>query len=384
MHSFKKAVVLFSLPFSLASFHSYAHSDARGIAMAGTGVAAANFVSASFYNPALAASGESQHSFGMILPAVTAGVHDGDGMLDKLDVYFDAEDDWVDNPTSSEAQEAWKAALRDLSNGDVTANASAGMVFAVPNSFINTNFFVATQATALATMDIDDNDFDNISPDDEVRSTVTGLIGGTLDIGFTFAQNYEVYDRNLSVGFSPKVQQIYTTYFQERLNEDELDDADFFDDLEEKTTFNLDIGASYEVIDHLNVAFVAKNLVSQSLETNVQMGRTATYVVESEYKLGSAYSTDWYTLTADIDLNSTRYFEEQSYKTQFTRIGGEVDLWKWAQFRAGYMHSMTEYAENMVTAGFGFRPYGVFGFDLAAQYGDDDNYVVSAQLTMII
>ncbi|PMF97561.1 hypothetical protein BCV02_17945, partial [Vibrio breoganii] len=264
MHSFKKAVVLFSLPFSLASFHSYAHSDARGIAMAGTGVAAANFVSASFYNPALAASGESKHSFGMILPAVTAGVHDGDGMLDKLDVYFDAEDDWVDNPTSSEAQEAWKAALRDLSNGDVTANASAGMVFAVPNSFINTNFFVATQATALATMDIDDNDFDNISPDDEVRSTVTGLIGGTLDIGFTFAQNYEVYDRNLSVGFSPKVQQIYTTYFQERLNEDELDDADFFDDLEEKTTFNLDIGASYEVIDHLNVAFVAKNILSHS------------------------------------------------------------------------------------------------------------------------
>nr|WP_241902199.1 hypothetical protein [Vibrio breoganii] len=48
------------------------------------------------------------------------------------------------------------------------------------------------------------------------------------------------------------------------------------------------------------------------------------------------------------------------------------------------MHSMTDYAENMVTAGFEFRPYGVFGFDLAAQYGDDDNYVVSAQLTMII
>nr|WP_241901193.1 hypothetical protein [Vibrio breoganii] len=53
MHSFKKAVVLFSLPFSLASFHSYAHSDARGIAMAGTG----EFCQCEFLQPSVSCIG---------------------------------------------------------------------------------------------------------------------------------------------------------------------------------------------------------------------------------------------------------------------------------------------------------------------------------------
>ncbi|GAM57586.1 traF-related protein [Vibrio ishigakensis] len=359
-------------------------ADSRSVAMGGTGVASANFMSASFHNPALAAKGESEHNFGMILPTVTASVHDGEGVLDKLDTYFDAEDDWIDNPGSIEARNAWRRALQDLNNGDITADASAGMVFAIPNKFVNTNFFVSTHATMLATADIDDNDLDNTSPDDEVESTATGLIGGTLDYGFTFAKNIELWGQDMSFGASPKVQQIYTTYFRERLTEDDIDDADFFDDLESKTTFNIDLGASWQVQEHWNLAISARNLISHSLDTNMQLGERATFEVKPEYKIGTAYSTNWYTLAADIDLNSRSYFKQQSYKTQYARLGAEADLWKWAQLRAGYMHSMTSYSEDVFTAGIGFRPYGVFGFDISGQFGNDDNYGVSAQLTLVI
>ncbi len=45
---------------------------------------------------------------------------------------------------------------------------------------------------------------------------------------------------------------------------------------------------------------------------------------------------------------------------------------------------MTNYSEDVFTAGIGFRPYGVFGFDISGQFGSDDNYGVSAQLTLVI
>lgn len=382
MNLVKQGIPLSAISMLILSTSALAES--RSIAMGGTGVASANFMSASIHNPALAASGESEHHFGMILPSATASVHDGEGILDKLDTYFDAEDVWRDNPADSNAREAWKQALRDLNNGDVTAEVSAAMIFAIPNKYVNTNFFVATHATALATADIDDNDFDNTSPDDEVESTATGLIGGTLDFGLTLAKTVELWGQDMSFGASPKVQQIYTTYFRERLTEDDIDDADFFDDLESKTTFNLDLGASWQIQDHWNVAVSAKNLISHSLDTNMQLGERATFEVKPEYRIGTAYSRSWYTLAADVDLNSRSYFKQQDYKTQYAKLGAEADLWKWAQLRAGYMHSMTSYTEDVFTAGIGFRPYGVFGFDISGQFGKDDNYGVSAQLTLVI
>jgi len=72
-----------------------------------------------------------------------------------------------------------------------------------------------------------------------------------------------------------------------------------------------------------------------------------------------------------------------SYKAQFARLGVELDAWHWAQLRAGYSHSMTDYSKDMLTAGLGFTPFGLFGVDIAAQFGEDDHYGVATQFVFM-
>ncbi len=67
---------------------------------------------------------------------------------------------------------------------------------------------------------------------------------------------------------------------------------------------------------------------------------------------------------------------------QSRSFGAELDAFSWAQLRFGYMHSLTNYADDLATVGLGFKPFGIFGFDLAAQAGKDNNYGASAQLIM--
>ncbi|MGR5541169.1 hypothetical protein ACPV5V_21695, partial [Vibrio campbellii] len=76
------------------------------------------------------------------------------------------------------------------------------------------------------------------------------------------------------------------------------------------------------------------------------------------------------------------YFEQIDYQTQYARIGTELDAWEWAQLRLGYQHSMTDDAEDVITAGMGLKPFGLIGLDLSGSYGKDNNYGVSAQLIM--
>lgn len=356
-----------------------AHIDSRSFAMGGTGVAAATYLTSSLHNPALASQYGQSDDFGMILPCISVSAHDSDDLIDNIDRFDDAFEQWEHG--NEAARSEWEQALRDMQGDVMTAEVSTGIIIALPNKYLSTNFFTQLKANVIAIPEVDEQDLEITSPDDTLNSSATGLGGATLDIGLTFAKEVNWLERPLHIGVSPKIQQVLALGYNESMDNVDEDEFDF-DDADTESGFNLDLGLAYSLAEHWNIGFTARNVISRELETNEYQGETATYLVEPEYKLGISYDIDWFTITSDIDLNKKSYFEQIDYQTQYARIGTELDAWEWAQLRLGYQHSMTDDAEDVMTAGIGLKPFGLIGLDLSGSYGKDNNYGVSAQLIM--
>ncbi|MCG9707058.1 conjugal transfer protein TraF [Photobacterium damselae] len=372
--------------------------DARGMGMGGTGVASAHYLTAGFYNPALAVNYKANDDFGLMLPSIGVTVHDADDLYHKVDHFQEINsdiEDSIDNGMLTAAQkEEWTSALNELDNGSLKATVHAGIAASVPNHYLSAVLFTQAQVQAVVNTDIDQRDIQHLEDFDttpeHMYSTVEGLAGGTADIGIALAKSFDLpFDnQTVSLGVAPKLQKIYALRYKKTVEEFEDSDFDAGHDHTEKTAFNLDLGIAYKPVDSITVAFAAKNVIKQSLDTNKNISRSdstaVTYLVEPKYTAGVAYDNGMFTLAADVDLNKQHYFEELAYETQFAHLGAEFNAWDWAQLRAGYSISMTDYAQNMVTAGIGLKPFGAFGIDLAGQYGEDNNYGAAVQFVITL
>lgn len=374
-----------ALPFvSFSSVAMFNGADARGGAMGGTGVASAEYLAASFYNPAMATNYTQGDDFGMILPVVAIGVLDSDDLYSEVEDFQDINDRLSDNPSEAEL-DAWRNALRDLDNKEVDLDVIVGASVAVPNRFASANLFFKAQVASMAKANVVESDLTNPTPNpDDLDSTVQGLAGGTMDLGLTLAKEFAlpIRGQRISVGISPKFQRLYSLNYLRSVSDFDEDDFEI-DDAAEATEFNLDLGLAYKPSNYFTVGLAAQNLLKQELESNVSRGTQATFLVEPQYTAGVAFDNGWLLVSADVDLTEKQYFRESNYKTQFARVGLELDAWRWAQARVGYSHSMTDSTEDMLTGGIGLTPFGAFGLDIAAQYGGDNHYGASAQLVFM-
>ncbi|MCQ1059323.1 conjugal transfer protein TraF [Photobacterium sp. ZSDE20] len=375
MVTVKRAAAGIAMAFlSYSAAASNTLSDTRSVGMGGVGVASANYLTASFHNPALATQNKRHDSFGMILPVIGAQVYDGNDLHDRVDAFQDLNDQLAGNP---DLVDEWTAALKDLDDGRIDGDVNVGMVVAIPNRMVSTNFFISSNVTALVLTDIDEDDIAN---HEVINSTGQAVAGGTVDIGFTFAKEFIFLDRDLSLGVSPKLQQLMAFNYKQGIDTFDDDDIDIGSDYVDKSAFNADIGAAYALSRNVMLGLSVQNVFSQSLTSNESSGNQVTYEVEAQYTTAFAYNHPRFTVAADVDLNSNKPFKEQAYKTQFARIGIEADAWRVAQLRLGYIHSMTDFSDDLFTAGIGLKPFGKFGLDIAAIYGNEDNYGASAQL----
>lgn len=398
------AVTFILLSTSSTAAFAFNGADARGGAMGGVGVASANYLAAGFYNPALATNYKGNDDFGLMLPSVSFSAHDADDLYHKIDHFQEVNDRLFPEgdlgnykePSNADKTE-WKDALNALDNGQIQLDVQAGIAVAIPNHYVSATVFTKAQVSAFVTTYINPDDLKdkNIDNDDyDPKSTVKGLAGGTADLGIALAKSFNLpfKDQTISVGFSPKIQKIYAMKYIDTVSGFDDSEFDAGKDHTEKTAFNIDLGIAYKPLETVTIGLAAQNVIKQSLETNVPISShlkdkdktTATYLVEPKYTAGVAYDNGMFTVAADIDLNKQRYFEESSYETQFAHVGAEFNVWDWAQLRAGYSISMTDYAKNMVTAGIGLKPFGAFGIDLAGQYGEDNNYGASLQFVLTL
>ncbi|WP_413113049.1 conjugal transfer protein TraF [Thaumasiovibrio sp. DFM-14] len=378
----------------LSVISTQAVADARGFAMGGVGVATSNYLAAPMYNPALAANYDRERdNFGMLLPTFSAGVHDGDDLYNKLDAFADLTDELEFGDANSATAAEWKKALLDLDGGKGVVDAELGLVIAIPNRFASISFFTKAEVAMIVTPDVDKRDQDLVNNDGTInscddgksleecmQSSAQGLGAVIGEVGLTIAGSklLQLGDKDypVSFGLSPKAQHLMAINYTTKASD--FDDDEFGDDYTEKTVFNADFGMTIQPNARTTVGFVAKNLLKQELETNNSSG-TDVMLVEPQYAVGVGYNYGWVTLAADVDLNERQYFRDLDYATQFASIGAEINAWRWAQVRVGYKHSMTDHSEDVVSAGLGLTPFGRFGMDLSAQYGDDSRYGVAAQ-----
>lgn len=379
-------------------------ADARSVAMGGTGVASANYLTASFYNPALVAHYNQTDDFGVLLPAVGISIHDPDDLNQKVEDFQDVNDDLemaINNsggsPVSDSLINEWKAALMAMDEGKLKADISIGAAVAVPNRHLSMSLFTQAQIVSLAQANIDPDDLAGVDgsnpPDlDNLQSDVLGIAGGIVDVGLTMGKSFELPtvslpEQKVSVGISPKIQQLIAVSFQNTVSQFDNSDFEFENEYQDDTAFNLDIGLAYQPIPTVTLGFSGRNLFKQELETNTpdspagQPGKftSKTLLVEPKYTLGAAYSNSWFTAAADVDLTEQKYFKEFDLATQYARLGMELNGWDWVQFRAGYSLSLTDAAEDTMSAGIGLSPFGVVAVDLALQYGQDNNYGAALQ-----
>jgi hypothetical protein len=358
-------------------------ADARSMGMAGTGVANATYLSSSFHNPALATNFKEDDDFGIILPTFGGRVHDANSLHTKVSDFEQLTTDFENNPSDKGIKDKWVSALEDMEGSTVDSDIMVGGAIAFPNKYLATNAFVQGRITMLCATNIDSNDlsYDPSQLNVKLNSSAQLVAAGTVDIGLTLAREIDLAGRKLQVGISPKYQTLVAVNYKNKLD-NFSNDFDLEEDLQTVSAYNMDAGIAYNMFDNVTFGLTARNMISNELETNQSGGDSVTYLVEPEYTMGLAYANNFVSLAVDVDLNERKLFKEFDYAEQFTRIGAEFDAWGWSQVRVGYTVSMTDFQEDLITAGLGFKPFGLFGLDMAGQYGEDDNYGVSAQVVM--
>lgn len=356
-------------------------ADARSAAMGGTGVASSSHLNASFTNPALAAAYNATDDFGLILPSVGVRINDKEEMYDKIDEIQNLTDLLEAGFYTPQDLDDWKALLRSMDKKIAFGEAQIGLSISIPNKYVATNFFAAANMIAIGTAHVDENDFLITDPTTEnPNSRAQVALAGTTDVGFTFAKEFKPLGQKVKIGISPKYQTLMALTYQSNIESFDDTDYDFEKDHTEKGGFNIDFGLSYAINNRTTFGTTVKNVISRELVSNDSMGDSVTYMVEPEITTGLAYTNSWFTAALDVDLTKYKPFKEFDYEQQFSKFGVEFDAWGWAQLRGGYIHSMTNYNDDMITAGIGLKPFGLFGIDVSGQYNKDNQYSVNTQL----
>jgi len=369
------AVVLFATP-------AFAQSGSpRELSMGGTAVASADYLSAGFSNPALLThySDADDDDWGLMLPNAYVFASDRNNLLDAIDGFTQSfenlEAGLNDFSTTPEDLENLAASLNALNDKHFIAGAGFGIALAIPSTSFSAAVVMSTFLEANAFMNIDDGDSDLINNSfgnleiPSLGSDAVLLASFRTEIGLAMAREFELGGRTVSVGITPKIQnlEILDVVVSAEDSED-LDDQIDGDNRFADDNINFDLGASTMIHENLRVGLAARNLMGG---TFAGLSGLYDYKLDPTLTTGIAYTSGPLTLAADLDLTTTTRFQEiDSDDSQFLRLGAELK-WQWAQLRAGYILDLEDNYTNMATAGIGFSPFGVMHFDLAGAVGEN-------------
>lgn len=386
---------------SLATNYSV---DGRIDAMGGAGTAAADYLTGVFYNPALIAIYSRKDDAGLLLPSFGLQVVDKDNMIDDLDSLISAYDK-LDVPGATQA-------LSDLSGDTAQIQMGTAIAVAIPNRYLAMNFYAKASLESVAIADVEKQSYGAL-PDpalahvlDISYATVDAAAIGVTEIGVAFAGYTNFLGQNLTIGVTPKIQQTYT--FNYSASAVDFEFKDIKDNYETgETNLNFDVGTVW-FHGPWRFALAGKNLISQEIKTkesSITVGMTDaqidsllgnvgytggpgkqtrttqyTYNMEPIYTAGIVFMTNYFIVTADVDLNEQERFVELNDNMQMLRIGAEFDLLYQMQLRGGYKTDLAGTYDDAFTAGIGFSPLNMFHFDLAAIYSVDSTYGVSVNM----
>ncbi|WAJ71433.1 conjugal transfer protein TraF [Catenovulum adriaticum] len=393
----------FAILMSLYGVHAQA-AEIRAMGMGGVSSVGGSYLSAPTNNPALLASQiDETDDFGMILPGLSIEAEDSDDLANGIDEFQDAYDrleDALDNYQANpdpnadpkmiakEEKEALIEAFTGL-DSELLIGVDAGLVIAGHTRFGSMALFGDTQIDAKLIADIDeDHDSEVIREaksteelEDNLNSAAQVIAANVLELGVTYADNYEYQGHQFSVGITLKNQRVDFFNYRENISDFDEDDFDADEYLNDESNFNVDLGMVYKVDQNWTLGLSARNLMSADYSSIEVNDNIVTYKIGPEFTLGAAYQASYVTIAADVELTGTERFNGSEDDSQYASIGIEGDLFKWAQLRLGYKHDIEGNYDGKYTFGLGLAPFGVFHVDLAGQYAEDRKGALGLQLS---
>ena len=161
---------------------------------------------------------------------------------------------------------------------------------------------------------------------DPTSLSTAQLIGLRMtEFGISFAHQFKLSNQKIRFGVTPKYQQITVYDYVYKVLEEELDFDDVLDSEQTYDVLNVDLGfaTTFGHKKNWHLGLSLKNLLSKTYESPLNNEIS----VDTEIRLGGAYTSNRFTLTTDLDLieNKPLAFEQG---TQYFSLGGEVNFFK--------------------------------------------------------
>ncbi|WP_375749323.1 conjugal transfer protein TraF [Vibrio sp. HN007] len=341
-------------------------SDARSAAMGNAGVASADYMSASLYNPALLSASSSHNSIGLMFTGDRSFIGNEERLtsLENIDTFGDLYEDSPQNITSQWIEQV----NRDLDSVDGKAhgvvNTNAAVVLAIPNSSLPMSFFMQGRMTNIYSSTSGEYKTDSAADTYERVDSSDRFLNGVIvaDYGVTFSRSFDLKGSSVSFGISPKFQALAIyELLSDGNDEPSGDDLDF-----SEYGFNMDIGAAWKR-GHWQAGIAVKDIAKKRL--GLRDG--GYYDLNPQATLGGAYLGSNYVVTADIDLNEQKHFSHIEDETQFVRLGAEYSPSNWLHLRLGYQSDMEQTVDDMFTVGIGVSPWDKVHLDFTGGFGEE-------------
>jgi hypothetical protein len=360
--------------------------EGRSLAMGGVSVATADLATAAWANPAMLTNQRLDDDFSLLI-GIGAFVRDNDDLISDIDGFQDADTRRENAENSGDIIGEATAILdmRSIIRGidskviapEATAVVSMGIAF---DSFA---MAISARADAIAGGTITNLSCDitalGCDPNELLSDQFNILnIEGVLatELGVSFAKEFNIFDRKVSVGVKPKLVDLRSFSFTESILTASAGFENITDDENKAdlgTFTSVDIGLAAELTPSIRLGLNVRNLITDDFKIGNQ-----TLNFDTTARLGIAYHNQFLTIAADYDLTENEpLLANDSFdglKTQFVGLGAEFNVFEFMQLRLGASKNLASGISSgakdaIYTAGVGF--WLGFNLDVAATITDN-------------
>lgn len=361
--------------------------EARSLGMGGVAVATADLATAAWANPAMLTNQPVEDDWSLLI-GLGGLLRDPDDLESDINDYQDADErreeavDAIDPAGVLRATLEMRKILGGIDSKIIAVEATPLVAMAI--SFESFSMAVSARSDVIAAGSvtniscpaplIDPNcDPDELLSDEFNILNLEGVLA--TEIGVSFAKDFQLWGRKLSIGIKPKFVELDVVTFQESIRtlDDDLDLIDRDDAKENLGTFEtIDLGLAYDVSDSVRLGLTLHNLLTDEFDIGDQ-----TLVMNTEARFGVAYHNDFMVAAIDLDLVENEPLLANnsfvSLKTQYVAIGAEFKASKYFKFRVGASRNVASgisdgAKDTNYTAGVGI--WLGFNLDIAAIYND--------------
>ena len=375
--------------------------EGRSLGMGGASVATADLASAAWANPAMLTNQRPGDDFSLLI-GVGAFLRDNEDLITDIDSFQDADEIRVAAKNSGDIL-AEAGALLDMSSiiagidGKVIAPEATGVVamgiafesFAMAIS-VRADVIAAGTVTDLSCSLVTDPTCDVVRLTSEITSTNFNILNleglFATELGLSFAKDFQVFERKVSIGIKPKIVELTSFTFRESLlTVDAGLDTINKDDVETDigTFATVDFGAAADVTESIRLGLSVRNLITDDFAVDLGaingVPLEAILNFDTEARIGAAYHNDFVTVAVDFDLTENEPLLANpafnKLTTQYLAVGAEFNAFDFMQLRVGAAKNLasgiSDGAKDVAyTAGLGF--WLGFNLDIAATFNDNE------------